>query len=126
MVTLQVTQTSAIGLEETLSSPYLTLCWLLPDWAFFPLYPAAMKAVSLPFMPFSANNEVGTQNAVELAGFIVSNVAFFISVFFFYKLTNKIFSPKRIALVATAFYCFWGGAVFYSAIYSEALFMALA
>jgi Gpi18-like mannosyltransferase len=28
--------------------------------------------------------------------------------------------------VATAFYSFWGGAVFYSAIYSEALFMALA
>jgi len=32
----------------------------------------------------------------------------------------------KIALVATAFYSFWGGAVFYSAIYSEALFMALA
>ncbi len=63
---------------------------------------------------------------MELAGFIVSNVAFFLSVYFFYKLTNKIFNSPQIALVATAFYSFWGGAVFYSAIYSEALFMALA
>jgi hypothetical protein len=91
-----------------------------PAWTFFPLYPAAIKAVSSPVMPFSVTN------AIELAGFIVSNVAFFVSVYFFYKLTNKIFRSPQIALVATAFYSFWGGAVFYSAIYSEALFMALA
>jgi len=91
-----------------------------PDWAFFPLYSAVIKALSLPFMSLSV------ADATELAGFIISNVAFFFSVYFFYKLTNKIFSSMQIALVATAFYSFWGGAVFYSAIYSDALFMALA
>ena len=91
-----------------------------PDWAFFPLYPAATKAVSLLFTPLPVTD------AIELAGFIVSNVAFFFSIYFFYKLTNKIFNLPQIALIATAFYSFFGGAVFYSAIYSEALFMALA
>ena len=71
----------------SVSNPVLAM----PDLAFFPLYPAAIKAVSLLLMPFSVTNEVSTQNAVELAGFIVSNFAFFISVYFFYKLTNKIF-----------------------------------
>jgi hypothetical protein len=98
----------------------------MPDWAFFPLYPAAMKVVSLPFLLFFVNTEINIQNAVEFAGFVISNVAFFVSVYFFFKLTNKIFISTRIALVASAFYSFWGGAVFYSAVYSEALFMALA
>jgi hypothetical protein len=104
----------------------------MPDWNFFPLYPAAIRAVSsiktvsIPVMPFSAPYSTELTNAVELAGFIVSNIAFFLSVYFFYGLTNKIFRSLQIALVATAFYSFWGGAVFYSAIYSEALFMALA
>ena len=98
----------------------------MPDWNFFPLYPATIKAVSLLFTPFYVTSVFSTQNAVELAGFIVSNVAFFFSVYFFYKLTGKIFKPLQIALVATVFYSFWGGAVFYSATYSEALFMALA
>jgi Gpi18-like mannosyltransferase len=77
-------------------------------------------------MPIFGTSAMGLTNAVELAGFIVSNIAFFISIYFFYKLTNKIFNSTQIALVATAFFSFWGGAVFYSAIYTEALFMALA
>ncbi len=92
-----------------------------PEWAFFPLYPAAMRVVSLLFMPFSS-----AANAVDLAGFAVSNVAFFLSVYFFYKLTKKIFNSAQLALISTVFFSFWGGTVFYSAIYSEALFMALA
>ena len=113
-----------IGRNFSFSVPNPVLA--MPDWAFFPLYPMAMKAVSLLIIPFFAANEVGVQNAIELAGFVISNIAFFISVYFFYKLTNKIFSSTRIALVSTVFYSFWGGAIFYSAIYSEALFMALA
>lgn len=113
-----------IGRNFSFSVPNPELA--MPDWAFFPLYPAAIKAVSLLFMPFSGTNAMALQNSIELAGFIVSNVAFFFSVYFFYKLTNKVFGSLQIALVATAFYSFWGGAVFFSAIYSEALFMALA
>ena len=80
-----------------------------------------MGVVSFVFAPFFSS-----ANAVDLAGFVVSNAAFFISVFFFYKLTKKIFNSAQLALIATAFFSFWGGTVFYSALYSEALFMALA
>ena len=93
----------------------------MPEWAFFPLYPAAIRAVSFLFNPF-----LSALNAADLAGFIVSNVAFFFAVFFFYKLTEKIFKASKMALLATVFFSFYAGAVFYSAIYTEALFMALA
>ena len=91
-----------------------------PEWAFFPFYPATMKAASVIFTPF-----MSSANAVELAGFIISNAAFFLSIFFFYKLTNKIFNKPQIALAATAFYSFWAGSIVYSAVLSESLFMAL-
>jgi Gpi18-like mannosyltransferase len=86
----------------------------MADWNFFPLFPvtsraiSSIQAVSIIFNPLSVPYSNELTNAVELAGFIISNVAFFISVYFFYKLTNKIFRPLQIALVATAFYCFWG------------------
>lgn len=91
-----------------------------PEWAFFPLYSAVIRAVGILFVPF-----LTTTHAFMLSGFVVSNITFFVSVYFLYKLSNKIFD-QRIALIATVFYSFWGGASFYSAIYSEALFMALA
>ncbi len=73
-----------------------------------------------------SNNQAQLTNATVLSGFIMSNIAFFVSVYFFYKLTNKIFSSTKIALASVAFYSFWIAASFYSAIYSEATFMALA
>jgi len=91
------------------------------EWAFFPLYPLTMKGLSTAFSPFFSS-----ANALNLAGFIISNVAFFVSIYFFYKLTYKLFNATKIAVISTVFYCFFGGAVFYSAIYSESLFMALA
>ena len=90
------------------------------EWAFFPLYPAAMKAGSLLFVPF-----LSTAHALMLSGFLISNIAFFVSIFFFYRLSEKLFSKPRIAVVATTFYAFCGGAIFLSAIFTEALFMAL-
>jgi len=91
------------------------------EWAFFPLYPVAMSGLSTVFLPFFSS-----VNALNLAGFIISNVSFFVSVYFFYKLTNKLLKNAKIAMASTVFYCFFAGAVFYSAIYSESLFMALA
>jgi len=90
------------------------------QWAWFPLYPATMRAVSVVFSPF-----LGVTKSLMFAGFLVSNIAFFVGVYFFYKLTGKLFGP-RVALVAAAFYSFFVGALFYSTLYSEALFMALA
>lgn len=89
-------------------------------WAFFPLYPSIMATFARVFARF-----LDTTSSLMLSGVIISNIAFFASAYFFYKLTQKLFN-QRLALVSTAFYCFWVGAVFFSMIYTEALFMALA
>jgi Gpi18-like mannosyltransferase len=91
-----------------------------PQWAFFPLYSAVMAALALVFTPF-----LSLTPSLMLSGVIISNISFFVSAYFFYKLTRKLFN-SRVALISTAFYSFWVGGVFFSAIYSEALFMALA
>ena len=91
-----------------------------PEYAFFPLYPAIMRALNIIFLPFLQDIQTLT-----LIGIIVSYTAFFVSVYFLYKLTLKLFNPQ-VALVSTVFYSFWVGGVYFSSIYSEALFMALA
>jgi Gpi18-like mannosyltransferase len=90
------------------------------QWAFFPLYSAVMAALAMVFTPF-----LSLTPSLMLSGVIISNISFFVSAYFFYKLTQKLFN-SRVALISTAFYSFWVGGVFFSAIYSEALFMALA
>lgn len=91
-----------------------------PTWAFFPLYSGVMAVLALLFTPFA-----GATSSLMVSGVIVSNIAFFVSAYFFFKLTQKLFNP-RVALISTAFYSFWVGGVFFSEIYTEALFMALA
>ena len=75
--------------------------------------------------PFLSLTFLNITPSLMLSGVIISNIAFFASAYFFYKLTQKLFNP-RLALISTAFYCFWVGGVFFSLIYTEALFMALA
>jgi len=93
-----------------------------PQWAFFPLYPAAMRALASLIVGI---NNVKTPSLI-VSGIIISNTAFFVSIYFFYKLTNKLFNSTKIAIISVAFYSFWIATVFFSAVYSEALFMALA
>ncbi len=93
----------------------------LPEWAFFPLYPAFVAAGATVFTPFLSGS-----HTLMLSGFLVSNVAFFVSVYFFYRLTEKLFKNPQIATVATIFYAFCGGAIFLSSVFTEGLFMALA
>jgi hypothetical protein len=90
------------------------------QWAWFPLYPITMKA-GLILTPWFTSAE-----AVLVAGFFISNVLFFVSLYLFYKLSQKILLDSRLALLSTFFFCFWPGAFFYSAVYSESLFMTLA
>jgi Gpi18-like mannosyltransferase len=92
------------------------------NWAFFPLYPFLMLIGGV-FLFGTVNMPLTT--AVTLAGFIVSNALFFICVILFYKLTKLLINNKKIVLVSVAFFCFWGSSFFYSAVYSESLFMAL-
>jgi Gpi18-like mannosyltransferase len=61
-----------------------------------------------------------------LAGFILSNILFFLCVILFYKLSKLLINNKKIVLISVAFFCFWGSSFFYSAVYSESLFIVLA
>ena len=90
------------------------------QWAFFPLYPMTMKYFAVFFTPF-----LSTIHALMLSGFLISNIAFFPSVYFFYKLTQKLFENSKVTIVATIFYAFCGGTIFLSSIFTESLFMAL-
>ena len=111
-----------LGLAKPVGGPFQYYTTIAdPQWAFFPLYPATMRALASLIVGI---NNVNTPSLI-VSGIIISNTAFFVSIYFFYKLTNKLFNSK-IALISVAFYSFWIATVFYSAVYSEALFMALA
>jgi hypothetical protein len=91
------------------------------NWAFFPLYPISMRATGAPLFGL-----LSSAQAVYIGGFLLSNLLFFVTLILFYKISVIVLNNKKFAFVATLFFCFWPGAVFYSAIYSESLFMALA
>jgi hypothetical protein len=91
------------------------------NWAFFPLYPFLMRVFGTPFYGLMSSTE-----AVLLSGFLISNVLFFVSLFLFYDLTKIIFGNNNFALISTVFFAFWPGALFYSTVYSESLFMTFA
>jgi Gpi18-like mannosyltransferase len=90
------------------------------QWNWFPLYPMAMKAVAPLFSAF-----LNPFEAVIVAGFLVSNILFFVSLMLFYKISKMVLGNSRFAVLSTIFFSFWPGALFYSAVYSESLFMAL-
>lgn len=91
------------------------------NWAFFPLYPFLMRVFGTPFFGLMSSTE-----AVLVSGFLLSNVLFFVSLFLFYHVTKLIFGKNSFALISTVFFAFWPGALFYSTVYSESLFMTFA
>ena len=95
------------------------------QWAFFPLFPASIRALAIPLLPFFPS-PIASYAVLLWSGFLVVNISFLVSVYFLFKLTNKIFNSSRMALIAVMFYSFYGASTFFSLIESEALFMALA
>jgi Gpi18-like mannosyltransferase len=93
---------------------------LSSNWAFFPEYPLLMRG----FGALSFGALTPFQSAL-VAGFVISNVLFFVSLYLFYKLTTVVLNNPKQGVIASAFYAFWPGALFYSAVYSESLFMTL-
>jgi Gpi18-like mannosyltransferase len=91
------------------------------NWAFFPLYPFVMRVFGTPFYGLISSTE-----AVLFSGFLISNVLFFVSLFLFYHVTKIIFGKNSFALISTVFFAFWPGAIFYSTVYSESIFMTFA
>ncbi|MGA2523464.1 MAG: mannosyltransferase family protein [Candidatus Bathyarchaeia archaeon] len=95
------------------------------QWAFFPLFPVSIRALVIPLLPFFPSPTTSLSSLLW-AGFLVANISFFVSAYFLFKLTNKIFNSSKIALITVSFYSFYGASSFFSLIESEALFMALA
>jgi len=82
------------------------------DMAFFPLYPALIRIV-------------GTFLGYDLiAGLVISNVALFFGLLFFYKLVAHQYD-RSVARHAIFYISIFPTAVFFSAVYTESLFFAL-
>ncbi len=90
------------------------------NWAFFPLYPFFMRAFGTLTFSFLTPFQ-----SVLVSGFFISNVLFFACLMLFYKVTKVVLGNTKVALISTAFFAFWPGALFFSTVYSESLFMAL-
>ena len=80
---------------------------------FFPAYPMAIRALNY-----------GLHNSV-LSGFLISNAATLLFLFFFFKLTSSVFNDQA-AFQASLLYILFPTSFFLSAVYSESLFLAMA
>ena len=80
--------------------------------AFFPLYPLLIKSIA------------GLTGDVFLAGIIVANVAFIVALFYLYALARRE-CGDRAAGRAVFYFAVAPTAVFFSAMYTESLFLAL-
>jgi hypothetical protein len=80
--------------------------------AFFPLYPLLIRIVS------------GFTGSLLVAGLIVSNTASFLALLYLYKLVEHEYN-RHVAQRATFFVSIFPTAIFFSAVYSESLFLFL-
>lgn len=82
------------------------------DMAFFPLYPSLIRIVGS-----AIGNDL-------VAGLVISNVALFFGLLFFYKLVEHQYT-RGVAHRAIFYISIFPTAVFFSAVYTESLFFAL-
>ena len=82
------------------------------DMAFFPLYPSLIRVVG-SFIGYDI-----------IAGLLISNIALFFGLLFFYKLVDREFD-RAVARHAIFYVSIFPTAVFFSAVYTESLFFAL-
>jgi Mannosyltransferase (PIG-V) len=82
------------------------------EFAFFPLYPLLIRIVG------------GFTGSDLIAGLLVSNAASFLALLYLYKLIEHEYN-RHVAQRATFFVSIFPTAIFFSAVYSEALFLFL-
>ncbi len=97
------------------------------NWAFFPLYPLTMSALSSPLAELL--KALGTPtlfvmgvHRYVLSGFIVSNFSFLLMCILLYKLTVLLYN-KKTAFFSVFLMSFFPTSFFFSAVYTEALFL---
>jgi Gpi18-like mannosyltransferase len=93
-----------------------------PQWAFFPGYPALMALLG---HLLAILTPIPLDFAMYSAGFTVSNLAFFGSIYYLYKLTMLVTNNAKVATYSTLLLAFYPAGVFLSATYSDSLFLLL-
>ena len=95
---------------------------IMPSWEFFPLYPTLMGTLGrlIAFML-----QLPLDLAVYVAGFVISNVAFFCSVYFLYRLSQLVLGNNERAAESAILLALYPAGVFLSAVYSESVFLLL-
>lgn len=95
---------------------------VMPRWEFFPFYPILMGTFGrlLAFI-----SPIPLDLAVHIAGFAISNLAFLGAVCFLYKLSERILGKTRLASESAIFLAIYPAGIFFSATYSESLFLFL-
>jgi hypothetical protein len=91
-------------------------------WEFFPFYPILMGTVG---RMLAITGLIPLTLGVYVAGCAISNFAFLGSVYYLYKLSERVFSNLRIAFDSAIFLALFPAGVFLSAVYSESLFLLL-
>lgn len=92
------------------------------NWGFLPGYPILMGILG---RLLAVITQIQLLLAVHLAGFVISNLAFFGSVYYFYKLSMKVLQNSKLAYGSALFLSFYPAGVFLSATYSDSLFLLL-
>jgi hypothetical protein len=91
-------------------------------WAFFPGYPILIGMLGR-FLTIML--QLNLVSAVYLAGFLVSNVAFFGAVYYLSRFSAMILNNRRLAFISAVLLAFYPAGVFLSAVYSDSLFLLL-
>jgi Gpi18-like mannosyltransferase len=91
-------------------------------WEFFPLYPILMGVFGRLLAIVAG---IPLTLGVNLAGFAVSNLAFLGSVYYLHEFSKRILSKPELAFDSAVFLCIYPAGVFFSAVYSESLFLLL-
>jgi len=89
-------------------------------WAFFPGYPVLIGMLGR-FLSITAQLKIVP--AVYIAGFLASNIAFIGAAYYMMRLSGIILNNQRLAFVSAAFFAFYPAGVFFSAVYSDSLFL---
>ena len=95
---------------------------IVPQWAFFPSYPALIGVLG---RLLAMVTPMPQDLAVYSMGFVVSNLAFFGSVYYMYKLSVLVLQNAKLAAYSALFLVFYLAGVFLSAVYSDSLFLLL-
>ncbi len=87
------------------------------NWAFFPLYSLLIRLLAYPF-------RASQHHPYLFAGLAITNISALIAIFYFYKLMARE-SDSHKAAKAVMYLAFFPLSFFLSAVYPEALFLAL-